>query len=78
MYDKELNETYYNEFFIKINEDNNDLYKYLTKHTGSQINSLTAVESLFNTLEVEVNDHHHHRHHHLINEIIKFIYYYYY
>ncbi|KAK6641683.1 hypothetical protein RUM44_013398 [Polyplax serrata] len=52
-YSKALNETYSNEFFVRLNTENADLYKYLEKHSGKPMNYVMDVEDLFNTLEVE-------------------------
>lgn len=54
-YNKELNETYSSPYVKKVNSDNADLYKYLTEKSGAQINSVLSLESLYNTLEIEVS-----------------------
>lgn len=39
----------------KIDEDNADLYRYLSRMTGQEISSLRNVESLYNLLYIEVS-----------------------
>lgn len=39
---------------MKVNEENSDLYKHLSDKTGMTIKSVADVETLYNTLEVEV------------------------
>lgn len=39
----------------ELNHDNEDLYDYLTTHTGQNVSNITAVELLYNTLEIEAS-----------------------
>ncbi|XP_018323599.1 prostatic acid phosphatase [Agrilus planipennis] len=39
--------------FVNINRKNHDLYAYLTRYSGSLVNSLETLESLYNTLFIE-------------------------
>lgn len=52
-YDKEFIEVLNATKMRHINEENRDLYQYLTEHTGIIIDNIEAVESLYNTLEIE-------------------------
>ncbi|XP_049846637.1 lysosomal acid phosphatase-like isoform X1 [Schistocerca gregaria] len=52
-YEKELQQMYNSPEIQKINEENSELYKYLSKHTGKSIQSILDVEYLYNTLEIE-------------------------
>ncbi|XP_049782248.1 lysosomal acid phosphatase-like [Schistocerca cancellata] len=52
-YEKELQQMYNSPEIQKINEENSELYKYLSKHTGKTIQSILDVEYLYNTLEIE-------------------------
>lgn len=38
----------------KINEENTELYSYLSKHSGSSVTTLETLEYLYNTLFIEV------------------------
>ncbi|KRT78746.1 Phosphatase [Oryctes borbonicus] len=40
-------------YLKQIDEDNKELYDYLSKHTGDTIQGILALEFLFNTLEIE-------------------------
>ncbi|GJQ66093.1 hypothetical protein Trydic_g5771 [Trypoxylus dichotomus] len=40
-------------YLKQIDEDNKELYNYLSQHTGDTIQSILAVEFLYNTLEIE-------------------------
>lgn len=52
-YEKELALVYESERVQKINEQNSELYKYLSFHTGDNITSVLQVELLYNNLEIE-------------------------
>lgn len=51
-YDAALKEVRANDFKL-INDQNKELFNYLTKHTGDDIQSILALEFLYNTLEIE-------------------------
>jgi hypothetical protein len=39
----------------ELNHENQELYNYLTTHTGQNITNITALEFLYNTLEIEAS-----------------------
>lgn len=39
--------------FVKINEDNAELYKYLTENSGTNVTTLSGVSGLYDTLLIE-------------------------
>lgn len=53
-YEKQLNNTYKNPYLTRIDEENQDLYKYLSDNSGKQIKNILDLEFLYNTLEIEV------------------------
>ncbi|GLH03939.1 Uncharacterized protein GBIM_09752 [Gryllus bimaculatus] len=52
-YDEELQKAYASPEIQALNEENKDLYQYLTTHAGKPISDITAVEFLYNTLLIE-------------------------
>lgn len=52
-YDEDLKRAYKSDAIQQINKENEELYKYLTKHAGQNVDNITALEFLFNTLEIE-------------------------
>lgn len=54
-YEEDLKNAYNSEAIQKINKENAELYEYLEKHTGQGMSNITAVEFLFNTLEIEAD-----------------------
>lgn len=52
-YDKALKDAYNSDEIQNINKENMELYQYLTDFTGQDMYNITAVEFLFNTLEIE-------------------------
>lgn len=52
-YDNALLQAYKSKEIQDINEQNKDLYKLLTTATGQDVYNITAVEFLYNTLEIE-------------------------
>jgi len=53
--EQELQAAYQSSAIAELNHDNKELYDYLTTHTGQNINNITAVEFLYNTLEIEAS-----------------------
>ncbi|KAJ9586333.1 hypothetical protein L9F63_020041, partial [Diploptera punctata] len=53
--EQELEKAYQSSRIQEINQKNAQLYEYLTTHTGKEIQNITAVEFLYNTLEIEDN-----------------------
>lgn len=57
VYDDALKYAYQSPKITEINDEANaDLYKYLTLVTGNPINDINAVEYLYNTLEIELQN----------------------
>lgn len=56
-YEKQLNNTYKNAHLTRIDEENKELYQYLTDHSGKKIKNVLDLEFLYNTLEIEYNNH---------------------
>jgi hypothetical protein len=52
---QELQKAYRSSMVAELNHDNEDLYDYLTTHTGQNVSNITAVELLYNTLEIEAS-----------------------
>lgn len=52
-YDDALAEAYKSPAILQINQENDEIYKYLSKYTGQDMSNITAVEFLYNTLEIE-------------------------
>lgn len=52
-YDKMFDEIQQSEKVLNIIEENQELFKYLTIHTGSNITTIEDVEMLYNTLDIE-------------------------
>lgn len=52
---QELRKAYRSSTITELNHDNEDLYGYLTTHTGQNVSNITAVELLYNTLEIEAS-----------------------
>lgn len=52
-YDKALADAYNSQEIQNINHENEEMYKYLAKYTGQDMSNITAVEFLYNTLEIE-------------------------
>lgn len=52
-YDRAYENLYKSEKLQIINQQNAELYKYLTKNTGNNISTVLKVESLYNTLEIQ-------------------------
>ncbi|RZC41833.1 testicular acid phosphatase -like protein, partial [Asbolus verrucosus] len=53
-YDEEFAQVLKSETFQSINAENQQLFQYLTKHTGQLIDNIGSVEQLYNTLEIEL------------------------
>jgi two-component SAPR family response regulator len=53
--EQELQKAYKSSMIEELNRDHEDLYNYLTKHTGQNVSNITAVEFLYNTLEIEAS-----------------------
>lgn len=53
--EQELQKAYRSSTIAELNHDNEDLYSYLTTHTGQNVSNITAVEFLYNTLEIEAS-----------------------
>jgi hypothetical protein len=53
--EQELRKAYSSSVITQLNHDNEDLYDYLTIHTGQNVTNVTAVEFLYNTLEIEAS-----------------------
>lgn len=53
-YDEEFKNVMKSDSIKKINEENKELYKYLTEHTGQKVDTVGKVELLYNTLEIEL------------------------
>jgi two-component SAPR family response regulator len=53
--EQELQKAYQSGTMAELNHDNEELYDYLTTHTGQNITNVTAVEFLYNTLEIEAS-----------------------
>ena len=53
--EQELQAAYRSSPIAELNHDNEELYDYLTTHTGLNITNVTAVEFLYNTLEIEAS-----------------------
>jgi hypothetical protein len=51
--DQELQAAYRSSEIAELNHENKELYDYLTTHTGQNITNITAVEFLYNTLDIE-------------------------
>lgn len=54
-YNRELKKAENSEKMKRINENNKDLYAYLTLHSGGKIFDLQSVEYLYNVLFIEVS-----------------------
>ncbi|KAK4872173.1 hypothetical protein RN001_016297 [Aquatica leii] len=54
LYDTALKHAYETPRIKKIDEENKDLYEYLSASTGNKMNNIHAVELLYNTLEIEI------------------------
>lgn len=52
-YDKAYKELYKSDKIREIDQENSDLYEYLTENTGSNVTSVLQVERLYNTLQIE-------------------------
>jgi len=52
---QELQAAYQSSNIAELNHENKELYDYLTTHTGQNITNITAVEFLYNTLEIEAS-----------------------
>jgi two-component SAPR family response regulator len=52
---QELQQAYQSSMIAELNHDNEELYDYLTTHTGQNTTNVTAVEFLYNTLEIEAS-----------------------
>jgi two-component SAPR family response regulator len=52
---RELQKAYESSTIAELNHDNEELYDYLTEHTGQNVTNITAVEFLYNTLEIEAS-----------------------
>ena len=55
-YEKELNNTYRSQYLKRIDEENKELYQYLSDNSGAKIDSILDLEYLYNTLDIE-HDH---------------------
>lgn len=53
-YEIEYKKAYNSVEMTQFNEENADLYKFLSYHTNYTFNNISIVETLFNTLEIEV------------------------
>lgn len=53
--EQELRKAYRSSVITELNRDNEDLYDYLTTHAGQNVTNVTAVEFLYNTLEIEAS-----------------------
>lgn len=53
VYDAALRAAYMSERIQHINNNNENLYKYLTENTGQEINNISTVETLYNTFTIE-------------------------
>jgi EH domain-containing protein 3/lysosomal acid phosphatase len=53
--EQELQKAYRSSMIAELNHDNEDLYSYLTTHTGQNVTNITAVEFLYNTLQIEAS-----------------------
>jgi two-component SAPR family response regulator len=53
--EQELQAAYRSSAIAELNHDNQELYDYLTTHTGQNITNITAVELVYNTLEIEAS-----------------------
>lgn len=53
--EQELRKAYRSSVITELNHENEDLYNYLTTHTGQNVTNVTAVEFLYNTLEIEAS-----------------------
>jgi EH domain-containing protein 3/lysosomal acid phosphatase len=53
--EQELRKAYKSSVITELNHDNEELYEYLTTHTGQNVTNVTAVEFLYNTLEIEAS-----------------------
>ncbi|KAJ3656085.1 hypothetical protein Zmor_015186 [Zophobas morio] len=53
-YDEELTRVLNSAVIKNIDEENSQLYDYLTKHTGQPVDTIGKVELLYNTLEIEL------------------------
>lgn len=51
--EQELEKAYKSPSIAELDRENADLYKYLQLHSGKHIDNATAVEYLFNTLDIE-------------------------
>ncbi|XP_066995857.2 testicular acid phosphatase homolog [Anabrus simplex] len=56
-YDEDLKNAYNSPEIAALNEQNQELYDYLSKNAGQEVHNITAVEFLFNTLEIEASHH---------------------
>lgn len=54
IYDKEFEATQKTGEIEFIDSSNQDLYNYLTEHTGQNVTTIANVESLYNTLDIEI------------------------
>lgn len=52
-YDRAYEELYKSEKLREIDQENSELYRYLSENTGSNISSVLKVERLYNTLQIE-------------------------
>ncbi|XP_030746229.1 testicular acid phosphatase homolog [Sitophilus oryzae] len=52
-YDQEFIDVHSSAKVEQYNKEYSNLYKYLTEHTGMEINNIEAVESLYNTLDIQ-------------------------
>lgn len=52
-YEKALADVYMSDRISKVDEENAELYSYLTGYTGDNITNLLSVETLYNTLQIE-------------------------
>lgn len=52
-YDKALEYAYNSQTIQNINNENKDLYKFLSEATGQTVNNITAVEFLYNILQIQ-------------------------
>jgi two-component SAPR family response regulator len=53
--EQELQAAYQSSEIAELNHENKELYDYLSTHTGQNITNVTAVELLYNILEIEAS-----------------------
>lgn len=53
-FDEELSAVRNSEEFMQLDERLSNLYEYLTKHTGTIVNTIEAIQRINNTLTIEV------------------------